>query len=55
MSQVSEINDADKLTDEERSLFERLAEKHSDDDEVSRICELVLQSESDSDKEVANS
>jgi hypothetical protein len=36
-------NDQDALTDEERTLFERLAERH-DDDEVGRIFELVLQS-----------
>lgn len=45
---------ADELTDDERELFERLAEKHPDDEEVSRICEMVLQS-SDSDNEVTNS
>ena len=36
-------NDHDELTDEERNLFERLAERHGDD-EVGRICDLVLQS-----------
>lgn len=44
----------DGLTDEERELFERLKRKHEDDEEVRRICEIVLQS-SDSDKEVTNS
>jgi len=36
-------NDQEELTDEERTLFERLAERHGND-EVGRICELVLQS-----------
>jgi hypothetical protein len=41
----------DELTDEEKSVFERLAESHEDDD-VGRICEIVLQS---SDNEEARS
>lgn len=54
MSTAKSPNSSEELTDEERELFERLAEKHENDNEVSRICELVLQS-SDSDSEVTNS
>lgn len=42
-------NDQDSLTDDEQSVFERLA--NHDDDEVARIADLVLQSS----KEDANS
>ncbi len=58
MSQTTTPNSndcADELTDEERDLFERIAEKHQEDDEVRRICELVLHSDFASDKEVTNS
>ncbi|ADD05182.1 kinesin protein family member [Natrialba magadii ATCC 43099] len=40
----------DELTDDERELFERLAAKHEDDEEVSRICEMVLQSSADNEE-----
>jgi hypothetical protein len=48
----SSSGEQDTLTKDERSVFERLADRHEDDD-VGRICELALQSSSP--KEDANS
>ncbi|WP_135828544.1 kinesin [Halorussus halobius] len=54
MSKTSTPNttsDRDALTDDEQSVFERLADRYDDDSDVGRIAELVLQSS----KEDANS
>lgn len=48
----SSTSTEDTLTEDERSVFERLADRH-EDDAVGRICELALQSSSL--KEDANS
>jgi hypothetical protein len=42
----------DDLTDDERSLFERIAANNPDDEEIQRLCELVLQSSAS--REVTN-
>jgi hypothetical protein len=34
----------DQLTEEERELFERIAENNPDDEEIQQLCELVLRS-----------
>lgn len=44
----------DSLTDDERALFERLADRYEGED-VGRICNLVLQSSSDESSEEARS
>lgn len=53
MSTTDPPQSANNLSDEERALFKRIADKHEDDEEVSRICEIVLQSSEDN--EVTNS
>ncbi|SFS63743.1 hypothetical protein SAMN04488556_1774 [Halostagnicola kamekurae] len=50
MSTADSPQPVDDLTDDERALFERIAEKHEDDDEVRRICEIVLQSSDDNEE-----
>ncbi|SFR41814.1 hypothetical protein SAMN04487947_1186 [Halogeometricum rufum] len=54
MSNPAPPAQTDALTDDDRELFERLADEYEDDDEMSRLCELVLQS-SDTPSEEANS
>ena len=43
-----------ELTDEEHAVFERLAERFDDDDEVGRICEAVLQSSEGTNEEASS-
>ena len=42
----------EQLSEEDRAVFERLKDAYEDDEEMQRICELVLQ---DSSSEEANS
>lgn len=45
MSMTTDPTDPQTLTDDERDVFERLADEY-EDDTLGRICELVLQSDS---------
>ena len=50
MSEATSNSRSDTLTQEERDVFERLADRYDDDDDIKRICELVLQSSEPSEE-----
>ncbi len=56
MSQVDTTNaDGPQDGNDDQELFERLRDRYEgEDEEVVRICDLVVQSESESSREVAN-